>query len=128
MIRFNSSPRNVSRIEPYIDKIVDRFKVSPESYGNILISLTEAVTNAMRHGNRNDENKLVRVDCRKQQDTICFEVSDEGKGFDYNNLPDPTHPDNICKCGGRGVFLMRELADDIEFHDNGSTIKMHFRI
>ena len=59
---------------------------------------------------------------------IAFHVSDEGSGFDFDSVPDPTSPENLLKMGGRGVFLMRQLCDDIRFHDNGSTVEIQFNI
>ncbi|MEZ4948052.1 MAG: ATP-binding protein [Saprospiraceae bacterium] len=61
---------------------------------------------------------------RKQKNRIAFQISDEGDGFDYNNLPDPTAPENLIKCGGRGVFYERTLCDEIEFQNNGSTVEI----
>ena len=128
MLKLSSHLRNIPVVENYIENVVNKYKVSPDKYGNILISMTEAVTNAIRHGNDHDETKNVQVTIQKRKNTISCRVSDEGPGFDYNSLPDPTCPENILKCGGRGVFLMRELADDIQFLDNGSTVEMRFKI
>jgi serine/threonine-protein kinase RsbW len=105
-----------------------RYNLSPDKQCNILISLTEAVTNAIVHGNRRQENKTVEVKTRKERDRIALLVTDQGAGFDYDNLPDPTAPENLCKCGGRGVFLMRQLSDNIRFFNNGSTVEMVFKI
>ena len=128
MLRLTSKPSCICEVENYVKKLVDRYKISPDIYPNILISLTEAVNNAVRHGNRSDEAKEVRIGIYKKQDCIRFTITDEGKGFDITNLPDPTAPENIVKCGGRGVFLMRELSDEVYFHNNGSTVELTFRI
>ena len=128
MLKFNSNPRNVVVVESFVDNLVSKYKLSPDKKGSILISLTEAVTNAIRHGNRFDEKKSVEVRMRKQKNSLALRIKDEGQGFDYNNLPDPTCPENILKCGGRGVFLMRQLSDEIEFKDNGSTVEMRFNL
>ena len=110
------------------EKFVHKYKVSPDIYGNILVSLTEAVNNAIIHGNRSDESKSVQIQLRKKNDSLNIRVSDEGRGFDYKNLPDPTAPENLMKIGGRGVFLMQQLSDDISFHNNGSTVEMQFKL
>ena len=128
MLKLPSNPRNIAMVESFVEKMVHRYKLTPDIYGNILISLTEAVNNAIIHGNRNDESKSVKIQLDKRKDRLNIRVSDEGRGFDYHNLPDPTAPENIMKVGGRGVFLMHQLTDDIKFDDNGSTVEMHFKI
>lgn len=128
MLRLNSLPGNIAKVENLVDDVVNQYRLSSDQKGSILISLTEAVTNAMRHGNSNDESKSVEVSHRQQEGRLSFSISDEGQGFDYRNLPDPTAPENIMKCGGRGVFLMRQLADELEFRNNGSTVEMRFNL
>lgn len=128
MLKLTSNPRNIALVESFIEKMVEKYKISPDIYGNILISLTEAVNNAITHGNRNDENKTVQIHLQKDNNNLAIRVTDEGRGFDYHNLPDPTAPENLLKVGGRGVFLMQQLTDRIQFHNNGSTVEMHFKI
>lgn len=129
MLKLTSDPKNVECVEPFVEKLVEKYHISPDMYGNILISLTEAVNNAIRHGNCNDEKKTVKVSMQQvSKHKIAFQVSDEGPGFDFESVPDPTLPENILKMGGRGVFLMRQLCDDILFHDNGSTVEIQFNI
>ena len=127
-LELKSHPKNVSVIEPYVNQIVEAYGVDTEMYGNILISLTEAVNNAIIHGNDHDENKNVIVRLRKNEKYLNFAVSDEGSGFNFNDLPDPTAPENILKIGGRGVFLMRQLADLVIFSDEGSTVEVQFKL
>ncbi len=128
MLKLQSKPGNVSYVEPFVEQLVNRYNISPDKQCNILISLTEAVTNAIVHGNCQEENKTVQVVLKKEKEWLAVRVTDEGSGFDYSNLPDPTSADNICKCGGRGVFLMRALSDRLIFRNNGSTVEMQFKI
>ena len=128
MLKLSSDPKNVARVESFVEHLVDKYGISPDVYGNILISLTEAVTNAITHGNDSDKTKTVQVRLKKQNNRLAFLISDEGGGFDFDNLPDPTAPENLLKIGGRGVFLMRQLSDDVAFYDNGSTVEICFRI
>lgn len=123
-----SDPKNVARVETFVERIAKKYSIRPNLYGNILISLTEAVTNAITHGNCNDSNKMVAVRLEYQGKHLAFSVSDQGSGFDFENLPDPTTPENLLRIGGRGVFLMRQLADEIRYHDNGRTVEMLFLI
>ena len=128
MLKLTSNPRNIARVESFVEKLVEKHKISPDIYGNILISLTEAVNNAITHGNSNDESKLVIVNLLRKENLLEFKVTDEGSGFDFNQLPDPTAPENLLKIGGRGVFLMRQLSDSIKFMNNGSCVKISFHI
>ena len=121
-----SDPKNVAQVESFVEQIAKKYSISPNLYGNILISLTEAVTNAITHGNCNDCNKMVAIRLERQGKQLAFIVSDQGEGFDFENLPDPTTPDNLLRIGGRGVFLMRQLADRIIYHDDGRTVEMVF--
>lgn len=126
-LELKSNPMNISFIEPYVNKVVETYNIDYEMYGNILISLTEAVNNAIIHGNKYDDKKLVTVSMMKDEKKIAFFVTDQGKGFRHGDLPDPTAPENILKLGGRGVFLMRQLADLVVFSNNGSTVEVHFK-
>jgi serine/threonine-protein kinase RsbW len=128
MLKLRSKPGSVSKVEPFVEKLVNKYNLSPDKQCDILVSLTEAVTNAIIHGNCEKEDKTVQVRTKKEKDCLALRVSDEGRGFDYDNLPDPTSPENMCKCGGRGVFLMRQLSDNLVFYNNGSTVEMRFKL
>jgi serine/threonine-protein kinase RsbW len=97
-------------------------------YSNILISLTEAVNNAMIHGNQLDTRKKIVVSCKKQSHRIHLFISDEGSGFDPYHLPDPTRQERLEMEGGRGVFLMKQLTDEIHFLDQGRTVQLMWKI
>jgi len=125
-IEFSSELENISLVEQMIDGICDEYQVSEDYYGNILIALTEAVNNAINHGNEADPSKKIKVSFESADGVITFFVEDEGNGFDYENLPDPTDPENIDKPNGRGVFLMQNLADEVTFHDDGKKVEMNF--
>jgi serine/threonine-protein kinase RsbW len=127
-IDFPAKAENIALAEKLIDEACQKHGVHESHYGNILIALTEAVNNAIHHGDRLDPAKSVRLGYEVKGDKIVFQVSDDGPGFDYGNLPDPTDPQNIEKPHGRGVFLMRALADAVEFTDNGATVTMAFSL
>lgn len=128
MLKLTSQLGSVSKVEPFVRKLVNKYRISPDRQGDILISLTEAVTNAIVHGNQRDAKKVVRVKLIKEKNSLAFQVCDEGPGFDYQNLPDPTRPENVEKPGGRGVFLIRELCDDVRFRENGRIVEMEFKL
>ena len=125
-LRFDSKPENIAVVEKLIDQISADHGIVAEHYGNVLIAMTEGVNNAIVHGNKLDETKSVSVSCAIDEKTLVFRITDEGPGFDYDNLPDPTAPENIEKPHGRGVFLMRHLADECTFEDEGRIVELTF--
>ena len=114
-LQIPSKATNIVKIEAFVEEIKEEYAISNEVFGNMLVALTEAVNNAMLHGNSEDESKMVDVDMEKSNDIIKFYIKDSGTGFDYNNIPDPTSPENIEKTTGRGVFLMKNLSDLVSF-------------
>lgn len=126
-ISFESVAENIHIVENLIDEICETLNVNEEYYGNILISMTEAVNNAMVHGNKLDSEKKVAITVKSDDTSLHFTISDEGPGFDYDNLPDPTAPENIEKPNGRGVFLMKNLADGCNFEENGRIVELEFK-
>ena len=125
---FLSSPVEVDRVQPFVDELAQRYQLSPDTQGNILITLTEAVTNAIIHGNGCDCKKKVSVSLLRHADALEVRVSDQGLGFDPNKVPDPTADECLEKCGGRGIFLMKQLSDECRFMQNGRTVAMRFKI
>lgn len=123
-----SSSDNIRLVERLVEDVCDVFNVNEDNYGNILIAVTEAVNNAMYHGNKGNPDKRIKIGFESKEKNICFSVTDEGKGFDFNNLPDPTDPVNIDKPNGRGVFLMKNLADKVEFNNNGKEVLLTFNL
>lgn len=123
-----SSSESIMQIEKIIHQLCRKYEIPEDAFGNILIAITEAVNNAVYHGNKSDKNKKVTIEFIHQDDQFVFSVKDEGNGFDYKNLPDPIQPENITKIGGRGIFIIHQLADKVEFADNGRTINIYFNI
>lgn len=121
-----SITENIRIIESFIDNAKERFQLDDDIYGNIMIAVTESVNNAIMHGNKNDKNKNVTLSLTLNQNVIHFTIVDEGIGFDFQNLPDPTSPENLDKPSGRGVFLMKHLSDEVSFRNNGSVVELSF--
>jgi serine/threonine-protein kinase RsbW len=125
-LRIPSLPDNIRIVESFIDNARDKFTFDDDIYGNIMIAVTESVNNAIIHGNKQDKEKNVDLALEVIDDNIRFTIKDEGEGFDYDNLPDPTAPENLLKMGGRGIFLIQNLADEVVFKDHGRTIMLTF--
>ena len=115
---------SVDELDSFVQQLITQHNLDEDTRGNILISLTEAVTNAIRHGNGLDIAKHVRVDVWSLRDKLRISVTDEGPGFEPKSLPDPTSPSFLEQEGGRGVFLMRALSDEIKFSKRGRRVEM----
>jgi len=125
-IQIPSLMENIRMIESFIDNAKERFHLDDDIYGNIMIAVTEAVNNAIKHGNSGDKRKNVFLALSLDESTIKFVVKDEGNGFNYDSLPDPTSPENIEKPGGRGIFLMKHLSDEVSFKEDGRVVELSF--
>lgn len=128
LITLKSTEENISIAEKFVDIICTNYEITEELYGNILVSVTEAVTNAIVHGNQSDPNKIVEIESNFNDNILTISVSDEGNGFDFINLPDPTSEENIEKINGRGIFLIKNLSDKVDFSKNGSCITITFNL
>jgi len=109
-----------------VDTLNKKCHLSSDIYANIVVSLTEAVKNAIEHGNKLDENRTVLIDYTATPKYLEFQVSDAGEGFSEEKVPNPTKPENIEKEGGRGVFLMKKLASQCEYNEKGNAVRLRF--
>ena len=116
----------VGQVEMLVDKVCNALGINEDYYGNVLIAVTEAVNNAIEHGNKFSKEAEVNVLVGNNLSEFCFNVKDQGLGFDFFNLSDPTAPENILKENGRGIFLMKNLADEVVFEDSGSSVSIYF--
>jgi len=126
-IIIQSTLEELSKVEKLVDNLSKRLGVSDEVYGKILVSTIEAVNNAIVHGNKGRQEKKVFVGFVSNGSSFTISVKDEGEGYKYDQLPDPTSKENLEKLNGRGVFIMRKLADSIEFNELGNEVKMSFK-
>ena len=127
-IELNSKPESMMAVESLIEEVRDKYGIDEDVFGNMFVALTEAVTNAIYHGNKGDPNKKVHIEYKHSPHNITFIITDEGPGFDYFNLPDPTAPENLEKESGRGVFLMKSLTDQLIFSENGRVVELNFKL
>lgn len=125
-----SKKKSIMLIEPIINKLREHIPLSLEKYYNILISVTEAVNNAIIHGNHCDARKIVLFKLQATKEKVTIIIKDEGKGFNPDALDDPRAPENLYKDHGRGVFLINELTDSckITVHPDGTEIIMYFNV
>jgi serine/threonine-protein kinase RsbW len=125
-IEIPSSIENLTIIEKLVDELAITVKFGSDLYANILVCVTEAVKNAIVHGNNSDISKSVAIEYSYSGHQVTFVVADSGIGFDYYQVADPTLPDNIEKEAGRGIFLMNCLADQVIYNDKGNEVCLTF--
>ena len=125
-------PNDLRQIEHAVDYVMSRCAQCEAQERklrlNLRVSLTEALSNAMLYGNGKDPHKRVRVEVIVGEREIKAKITDEGTGFDPGEIPDPTTPDNLEKSGGRGLFLMRELMDEVHFNERGNQVTLVLRL
>ncbi|MBF0489303.1 MAG: ATP-binding protein [Candidatus Omnitrophica bacterium] len=122
-----SMPSRVERVDEFVSSLLTR--ISPWSSDkktifNIQLALHEALVNAVKHGNQMNDGLSVLVDISKENNQLTMQVTDQGEGFDHTLIPDPITPENLEKLNGRGIFLIQNAMDKVEFSDQGRTIKM----
>jgi len=124
----SSRVENLRLVEKLVDELSAENNLSTEVYGNILISCIEAANNAISHGNKLDPDKKVKMKISLKGKKLLIITEDQGPGFDFNNIPDPTAPENIEKVSGRGIFLMKQLSDGLEFQNEGRISILTFNL
>jgi serine/threonine-protein kinase RsbW len=125
-LKLPSNNDAIGLVENLIDEICAELAVNEDAYGNVLIAVTEGINNAIQHGNKYNNDLFITLAVSNNSAEFCFAITDEGEGFDFDALPDPTAPENIMKENGRGVYLMRNLADEVIYEDHGKTVCIYF--
>ena len=125
-IEIPSLTDNIRIVESFVDNAKDKYKLTDDLYGNIMIAVVESVNNAIVHGNGLDKSKNVLLTAILSDEQVQFTIEDQGLGFNHDNLPDPTSPENIENTGGRGIFLMKHLADEVSFSREGRKVELTF--
>jgi serine/threonine-protein kinase RsbW len=127
-LQLPSKPESITQLELLIEQIADKHQVSEDTFANMMTCLNEIAINAIVHGNKLDENKKVIVNADVDTKRVIWTITDEGEGFDYDHLPDPTAEENLENLTGRGVFIVKQLADQCVFNTKGNEVELHFKI
>ena len=127
-LQLPSKEESITKLEDLIESLSDTYSISDDTFANMMTCLNEALINAIKHGNKMDPDKIVIVNADVDNRKIVWTVTDEGQGFDYVHLADPTAPENVENLTGRGVFIMKHLADQCIFNTSGNEVELHFKI
>ncbi len=119
---------SLAEIESLIEQIRAERDFGDEVANNLMMAFHEAVTNAIIHGNQLDPAKVVDIKAWFEDHQLVLQVTDQGSGFNPDSLPDPLDENNLLKSGGRGVFLIRQFSDEIEFNDKGNMITIRYHL
>ena len=127
-ISITSEIGSIVKVENFIDYFIDLYQIEQSVFGKISLCVIEAVNNAILYGNKLDASKCVSLSVYEADRKLYVTVEDEGEGFDYSIIPDPTVPMNVDKIAGRGLFLMKTLSDELIFENNGSKVILVFKL
>ncbi len=127
-LQLPSQEESITKLEDLIESLSDTYNISEDTFANMMTCLNEALINAIKHGNKMDPDKKVIINADVDNKRVIWTVTDEGPGFDYVHLADPTAPENLENLTGRGVFIMKHLADQCIFNTSGNEVELHFKI
>ena len=120
-------PSDLSLMDGVLNYIIERVTalgvIKPDT-SNLLTALDEAFVNAVKHGNKQDTTKLVRITADLSANEARFTIEDEGEGFNVSDIPDPRDPENLFKTSGRGVLLIYNIMDQVEYNERGNRLTM----
>jgi DNA-binding response OmpR family regulator len=121
-------PRQIKLIKGISHNIIQEAKLmgydEKELRDKIPVTIDEAVTNAIKHGNKGDERKKVKIQVDIDTEKIKIVIKDEGEGFKVQEVPDPTDPKNFLKMSGRGILFMKLSMDEVAYNDQGNELTL----
>ncbi len=127
-LTLSSDLEELNKLEAFVRNITDAVSCDADKAHQIMLVLTEAVTNAILHGNEQKPEKSVEVTAVLSPERVVLSVRDQGTGFDPESIPNPLKDENLLKSSGRGVWLMREFADEVRFRDHGREVELEFHV
>jgi len=127
-LQLPSVRESITLLENLIEEIADKHQIADDTFANMMTCLNEVVINAIIHGNKLDPAKKVIINAEVDAKRALWTITDEGEGFDYVHLPDPTADENLEKLTGRGVFIVKHLADQCVFNAKGNEVELLFKI
>ncbi len=128
ILNIESDKKELIKVESFLRNIYKDKQLPEESFNKVLLCISEAVINSIEHGNRNTREKKVSVVVDCQESGLNVEVMDEGEGFDYDMIPDPTKDENIRKERGRGIYIIRTVSNNLIFKDKGKCVEFKIEL
>ncbi len=126
-LQLPSKMESLNALENLIEEMAVKYHIPDDTFANMMTCLNEVFINAIVHGNKLQEDKIVIVNAEVDGHRVTWTITDEGTGFDHNQLPDPTAPENLEKEAGRGVFIVKQLADQCIFNSTGNEVELLFK-
>lgn len=125
-LAIESSYDSLERVSDFVEEAAEKIGITEEESADLMISVMEAVNNAIQHGNREDAGKKVHIKIQPGPSCITVWVRDEGEGFDLDSVPDPRDPENLLNASGRGILMMKAFMDQVEYprDESGRLVKM----
>jgi serine/threonine-protein kinase RsbW len=127
-IKISSETGQLIKVEQFVRDIFRQFGIEEMLYGKVILCLNEAVKNAIEHGNKFDKEKFVTIQSCFNSDYLFFKVIDQGNGFDYHSIPNPTLNINIKSESGRGIHIIKSICEKTIFSKNGKIIEIRFKL
>lgn len=128
ILNIKSNKTELKKVEQFLSNFFIDNKLSLQKFNNVLLCVSEAVVNSIDHGNRNDKSKNIFIEIRFANHNIDVKIKDEGCGFDYNSIEDPTKNKNLKKETGRGIHIIKSLCDEVEFKNKGNCVRFKVNI
>jgi len=128
ILTIESDKKELVKVEAFLRNIFENKQLPEDSFNKVLLCISEAVINSIEHGNRNTKGKKVYVVVDCQDNDLIVEVKDEGEGFDFDRIPDPTTDENIRKERGRGIFIIRSVSNNLIFKDKGKCVEFKIEL
>lgn len=123
-----SELNELNNLRLFLNQIFTDTNLNRGYFNRVLLGLSEAVSNSIIHGNKNDGSKRVFIRFLYQEKNLVITIRDEGTGFSFDNIEDPSLPENRKKENGRGLFLIQQIADEVYFYDGGKRIQILYRL
>jgi serine/threonine-protein kinase RsbW len=125
-LAIESSYDSLERVTDLVEEAAGKIGITEEDSADLMISVMEAVNNAIQHGNREDAQKKVHIKVQAESSCVTVWIRDEGEGFDLDSVPDPRDPENLLNVSGRGILMMKAFMDQVEYprDESGRLVKM----
>lgn len=128
ILNIQSDKNNLIKVEIFLRLFFQKKDLPLEYFQKVLLVVSEAVLNAIEHGNKNDFHKNVKIKASCLSNDLIIEVEDEGEGFDFSKVPDPRERANLKKEAGRGIFIMKSICNRLNFRDRGKCVEIKMEL